>query len=132
MPNLYDWLSSLSRSTSPLPDLPIEDDETVEQASLAEMNNLLQVLAEVFPEHQVSLLRELLLDASPESRLSMAANALVQNPDRYSQRATRLPSAPCEEWEKFRSTKYRTTVEKLLYAVLYASYQFNYDLRRAL
>lgn len=116
MPNLYDWLSSLSRSTSPLPDLPIEDDETIEQASLAEMNNLLQVLAEVFPEHQVSLLRELLLDASSESRLATAANALVQNPDWYSQRATRLPSASCEEWEKFRSTKYRTTVEKLLYA----------------
>ena len=95
---------------------PTQYDETLVQASLVEMNNLLQVLAEIFPEHQVSLLRRLLLDASPESRLATAANSLIQHPEWHAHLATRVPSATFEEWEKYRPTKYRVTVEKLLYA----------------
>ena len=114
---MYTRLASLSHSfpSSSLA-LPTQHDDTVEQVSLAQMNSFLQILAEMFPAHQICLLRALLLDASPESRLFMAANALIENKERYAERATRLPSGQLEDWEKFRSTEYRVAVEKVLYA----------------
>ena len=115
MHNLYAKLTSLSRSASSS-SLATQNEDAIEQMSLVQINSLLQVLAETFPEHQLSLLRELLLDASPESRLSMAANALVQNQKKYAERATRLPSGQLEDWEKFRPARYRAAVENVLYA----------------
>jgi hypothetical protein len=116
--NLYTRLTAFPRSpsTSSSSRSNARHEEAVEQVSLVEMNSFLQIMAEVFPEHQVTLLRELLLDASPESRLFTAVNSLLQTPERYAQAATRLPPGRFEEWERFRSTQYRVTVEKLLYA----------------
>ena len=83
---------------------------------VTELNTLLEVLSDVFPEHQVVLLRELLLNASQESRLHIAANTLIQNPQRYAENPSRLNPGLVEDWEKFRSTEYKKTVEELLYA----------------
>jgi hypothetical protein len=89
-------------SLQPVPKLPDE------------LNALLVTLTEVFPEHQVSILRDILLDSSQESRLHIAADALLQDTNKFSKRANLLGAGKLERWEMFRSLEYTRATENLL------------------
>ncbi|KAF8525231.1 hypothetical protein BU17DRAFT_41922 [Hysterangium stoloniferum] len=79
-----------------------------------ELNALLFILVEVFPEHEVSTLRNLLLDSSQESRLHIVADALLHNPKKFKTRFNPLKSGQLTRMEMFRPLEYIRATEQLL------------------
>ncbi|KIJ45091.1 hypothetical protein M422DRAFT_29940 [Sphaerobolus stellatus SS14] len=87
--------------------------ETVQQVPIEEINRQLDVLADIFPHCAVSALRQQLLSSSQESRLHVAADALLQNLVNATPKTYRRPQK-LEGWERFCTTKYVKAVEQLL------------------
>ena len=96
--------SSSSRGTSGAPANDIDKD--------AELNEYLEILAQVFPEADVDDIRERLLKSSAESRLYLVTESLLIIP---SKGARPNAKARLEPTEKFRSQQYQTAVKNLLY-----------------
>lgn len=84
-----------------------------ESNDLAELNDFLACLSDVYPEHDVGLCRRLLLTASKESRLEAAAVALAELPP-AKERYNRRPPYKIAPWECFRTNSYQAAVARTL------------------
>ncbi|RPB24619.1 hypothetical protein L211DRAFT_178951 [Terfezia boudieri ATCC MYA-4762] len=76
-----------------------------------ELNEYLEILAQVFPEADVDDIRDRLLKSSDESRLYLVTESLLIIPSKGARPNARASLEPAE---KFRSQKYQTAVKKLL------------------
>jgi hypothetical protein len=90
-----------------------------EQPDLRELNNCLEALVAVFPDVQVEVFRELLSNFDGESRLALAADAILKNRAAWVKGRWRVPDKQGETSEKvpktevFRSDGYKQAVRSL-------------------
>lgn len=84
------------------------------EAQLGEYNSYLSILAEIFPEERVAVLRDLLLSAeySQESKLYAVSNALIENPVQPGE--VRLNYGKLDDWQRIRSSGYKKAVQNAL------------------
>jgi hypothetical protein len=112
-------LSSASRSTVNLVKTSDEED-----AELKHLNICLEMLAEVFPDVQIEVFREMLATYSTESRLHVVLEALLKNPTRWVRGRKRLlegeenlvlsasgDAVLVDPVERFRSPAYKKAVK---------------------
>lgn len=92
-----------------------------QRPDLRELNNSLEALAAAFPDIQVEVFRELLLNFDGESRLALVADALLKNRVTWVKGRWRVadkenaPVKPVPQGEEFRSKEYQKAVKSLAY-----------------
>lgn len=106
-----------------------------EEPDLSELNSALQVLADVFPDVQPEVFREMLVSVSEDSRLQVVTEHLLQKKAKWvngryrtspKQESTKVrnckrknvaPMIPCnlENEDLFRGQSYKKTVKQILY-----------------
>lgn len=100
-------LSSLRLARKPKSGIASQFEDT----EVDELNQYLLTLVEIYPEHDVHLLRQSLSAASKDSRLQYVANLMAA-----------LPSAVIyrqhiDKWERFRTPQYQDAVRTMLYVL---------------
>ncbi|KAI9167089.1 E3 ubiquitin-protein ligase RNF216 [Paramyrothecium foliicola] len=90
-----------------------------ERPDLRELNNCLEALAAVFPDVQVEVFRELLSNFDGESRLALAADAILKNRAAWVKGRWKVPDRSTETSELvsdadvFRSDDYKNAVQSM-------------------
>lgn len=110
---LANFFSSIaSASTSTITGSPAVPSNVNSDATLAELNEYLDILCELFPEADVEDVRGRLLKSSRESRLYLVSESLLKIPSRG---ARRNAQQRVDAAEKFRSRHYQMAARNLLY-----------------
>jgi len=110
--NFFSSIAHASSSSSSRGTSGASADNVDTDATHAELNEYLEILAQVFPEADIEDIRERLLKSSVESRLHLVTESLLIIP---SKGARPNSKARLEPAEKFRSWQYQTAVKNLLY-----------------